>query len=51
VRGRILAPAGSDPAALEALARGDAKIAEQLDGKTVVKVVVIPGRMVNFVVK
>jgi leucyl-tRNA synthetase len=51
VRGRILAPTGSDPAALEALARADAKIAEQLVGKMIVKVVVIPGRMVNFVIK
>ncbi len=51
VRGRILAPTGSDPPALESLARADAKIAEQLNGKTVVKVVVIPSRMVNFVVK
>jgi leucyl-tRNA synthetase len=51
VRARIQAPTGSDSAALEALARADAKIAEQLDGKTVVKVVVIPSRMVSFVVK
>ncbi len=51
VRSRIQAPADSDPATLEALARGDAKIAGQLAGKTVLKVVVIPGRMVSFVVK
>ena len=36
---------------LEAAARADARIAELLAGKTVVKVVVVPGRMVNFVVK
>jgi leucyl-tRNA synthetase len=51
VRGRIQAPTGSDSTALEALARADAKIAEQLEGKTVLKVVAIPGRMVSFVVK
>jgi leucyl-tRNA synthetase len=51
VRSRIQAPADSDAAALESLARADAKIAEQLQGKTVLKVVVIPGRMVSFVVK
>jgi leucyl-tRNA synthetase len=51
VRGRIQAPTGSDSAAVEALARADAKITEQLEGKTVLKVVVIPGRMVSFVIK
>ena len=51
VRGRILAATGSDAAALETLARADAKIAEQLADKSMIKVVVIPGRMVNFVVK
>jgi len=51
VRGRILAPTGSDSTTLEALARSDSRIAEQLSGKTILKVVVIPSRMVNFVVK
>jgi leucyl-tRNA synthetase len=51
LKGKIVAPAGSDAAALESLARSDAKIAEQLAGKNVVKVIVVPGRMVNFVVK
>ena len=32
-------------------ARDDARIAELLAGKTVVKVIVVPGRMVNFVVE
>jgi leucyl-tRNA synthetase len=36
---------------LEAAARADARIADQLAGKTIVKVIVVPGRMVNFVVK
>ena len=31
--------------------RADSRIAELLAGKTVVKVIVVPGRMVNFVVK
>jgi leucyl-tRNA synthetase len=38
-------------AALEAAARADEKIAELLAGKTIVKVVVVPGRLVNFVIK
>ncbi|MBN2577660.1 MAG: leucine--tRNA ligase [Pirellulales bacterium] len=51
LRGKILAPATADNAALEELARADAKVAEHLAGKTVVKTVVIPKRMVNFVVR
>ena len=51
LRGRVSVPADADKAALEAAARGDAKIAEMLAGKTVVKTIVVPGRMVNFVVK
>jgi leucyl-tRNA synthetase len=51
LRGRIQVPAGSDAAALETAARGDARVAEWLAGKQVLKVIVVPGRMVNFVVK
>jgi leucyl-tRNA synthetase len=51
LRGRIQVATGADAAALESAARGDAKIAELLAGKTVVKAIVVPGRMVNFVVK
>jgi leucyl-tRNA synthetase len=51
LRGKILAPAGADHAALESLARTEAKIADHLAGKTIVKTIVVPGRMVNFVVK
>ncbi len=51
LRSRVTVAAGADSATTEAAARGDAKIAETLDGKTIVKVVVIPGKLVNFVVK
>ena len=51
LRGKITVPAGSDQAALEAAARADEKVAELLAGKTIVKVIVVPGRLVNFVVK
>ncbi|HVC97995.1 MAG TPA: class I tRNA ligase family protein, partial [Pirellulales bacterium] len=51
VRGRVVVPAGADQATLEAAARSDEKVAAQLEGKTVVKAIVVPGRMVNFVVK
>ncbi len=51
LRGRIQAPAAADNAALESLARAEAKVAEYLAGKTVIKVIIVPGKMVNFVVK
>ena len=51
LRGRIVVAAGADRAAMEAAARADEKIAELLAGKTVVKTIVVPGKMVNFVVK
>ncbi len=51
LRGRVRLAAASDKAALLAAARADRRIAELLAGKEVVKEVVVPGRMVNFVVK
>ncbi len=49
VRGRISVPADADREALEIAARADAKVATLLSDATVRKVVVVPGRMVNFV--
>jgi leucyl-tRNA synthetase len=51
LRSRIRVPADSDKAALESAAAADTRIAELLAGKTIVKAVVVPGRLVNFVVK
>jgi len=51
LRGRVTVAADADPAALEAAAQADPRIAELLAGKQVVKVVAVPGRMVNFVVR
>jgi leucyl-tRNA synthetase len=50
VRATVRVPADADAAALEAAARGDEKVAAQLAGKTVRRVVAVPGRLVNFVV-
>ncbi|HLQ46320.1 MAG TPA: class I tRNA ligase family protein, partial [Planctomycetaceae bacterium] len=51
LRGKVKVPAKADQSIVEAAARADAAVAGQLDGKTIVKVVYVPGRMVNFVVK
>jgi leucyl-tRNA synthetase len=50
VRALVSVAAGADPVALEDAARADARIAERLAGRTVRKVVVVPGRLVSFVV-
>jgi leucyl-tRNA synthetase len=50
VRARITVPDGLDDAATEAAVRADSAVAALLDGATVRKVVVVPGRLVNFVV-
>jgi leucyl-tRNA synthetase len=51
LRGRVMVPADADAEATKAAALADPKIAEQLAGKEIVKVVAVPGRLVNFVVK
>ncbi len=49
LRGRIVVPTDADPAAMQAAAVADPRIAELLAGKTVAKVVAVPGRLINFV--
>ncbi|MBT6918436.1 MAG: hypothetical protein HN985_01825, partial [Planctomycetaceae bacterium] len=51
LRARITVPTGTDAERLEVIAAAEPKIAALLAGKTLVKVVAIPDRMVNFVVK
>ncbi len=51
LRARLSVAADVSRDDLEAEAKTDAKIASLLAGKTIVKAVVIPGRLVNFVVK
>jgi leucyl-tRNA synthetase len=50
LRGRVVVPAGADKATIEAHARRDEKVAALLEGKTIVKVIVVPGKLINFVV-
>ncbi len=49
VRGRITVAADADRAAVEAAARNDENVAAHLEGKTIRKVIVIPGKLVNIV--
>ncbi len=55
VNGKLVAvvkvPLGSTEAAVRAAAMEDARILARLEGKRIVKVVIVPGKLVNFVVK
>jgi len=51
LRGRIQVPFGVDKQTLEKLALADPKTQQFLDGKQVVKVIVVPDKLVNIVVK
>ena len=50
VRSRVVVPADADRDAIEAAARADDKVAALVAGATVRKVIVVPAKMVNFVV-
>jgi len=51
LRGRVKVPVAATPAEMEAAAKACPDVAKFLDGKTIVKVVAVPKRMVNFVVR
>jgi leucyl-tRNA synthetase len=47
----VTVPAGSDEATIRSAALTDAKVTARVAGKTVLKVIVVPGKLVNIVVK
>ena len=49
LRGVITVPADISKDALEAAAKNDEKIKALLEGKTIKKVIVVPGKLVNIV--
>ena len=51
LRGRIKVPVAATPDEMRAVAEQAPDVAKFLEGKTVVKVIAVPKRMVNFVVK
>jgi len=51
LRGKVWVPAETSAADLLAAAKADEKIAQQLAGVQIVKEIVVPGRLVNFVIK
>ncbi len=51
LRDRVAAPASASREEQERLAHASEKVAAQLDGGEIVKTVVVPGKLVNFVVR
>ena len=51
IKSRINVPRGTSKDDLEQLALADEKVAELLDGKKIIKTIVVPDRLVNFVAK
>ena len=51
VRGKLVISTGAAKEDVLAAAKADEKIAALLEGKTLVKEVYVPNRLVNFVVK
>ncbi len=48
---RVAAPARASREQLEEIARGSGKLAARLNGRQIVKAIVVPGKLVNFVVR
>lgn len=44
-------PAGADSKEIEKAVLADSRSAKWLEGKTVVKIIVVPGKIVNIVIK
>jgi leucyl-tRNA synthetase len=51
LRAKITVAPDADKAQLESTARADEKVRDLLSGKQIVKVIIVPGRLVNFVIK
>ena len=51
VRCKLKVPAGSDAATMQSIAAANDEVQKHLAGKTIVKVVAVPGRLLNFVVR
>ncbi len=50
LRGRVVVPADADGAAIEPPPATSPRSPRLLEGKTIRKVVVVPGKLINFVV-
>ncbi|MCU0821062.1 MAG: leucine--tRNA ligase [Spirochaetes bacterium] len=51
IRSKASVPSDTGKEAMEKIAREDDKIKTSLEGKTIVKTIIVPGKLVNFVIK
>ena len=51
LRGRVTVSVDAKPPEMEAAARANPDVAKFLEGKQVVKVICVPKKMINFVVR
>ncbi len=51
VKGRVKVPKTADNAQVLAAAKSDSAVAQAIDGKSIVKEIVVPGKIINIVVK
>ena len=49
IRGKLKMPVGADKAAMEDAAKQDEGVQRHLEGKTIRKTIVVPGKLVNFI--
>jgi leucyl-tRNA synthetase len=49
VRGKVTVAADADQAAVEAAGKAEDNVARHLDGKTIRKVIYVPGKLLNIV--
>jgi leucyl-tRNA synthetase len=50
-KARIMMPADANPATMQELALANPEVQAAVDGKNIVKVIAVPGRLVNIVAK
>jgi leucyl-tRNA synthetase len=51
IRARVQVPSGADEEAHKTVALSDPAVKPHIDGKTLLKAVIVPGRLINLVVK
>jgi leucyl-tRNA synthetase len=51
LRTKLMLTANADKAQVETQALADEKVAKFTDGKTIIKVIVVPNKLINIVVK
>ena len=51
IRAKLKVASGADKESMLAAAKNDAKVAQEIAGKQLVKEIVVPGKLVNLVVK